>query len=148
MLSRAEWDFGSLPDDQIEECWTYEFGRERRDLIELIQEWREGVPGKRDFRGLQRHAWGSRTGVLRIKEELRLIPTGAYIMFPEWPKLPFQAIEAGERRERFRSLLENEKSIGLPETRRARALHQAWKHKGVNLPDLRKIEPHPAELRI
>jgi hypothetical protein len=148
MLSKADWDFKGLPDDQVEECWAYEFARERSDLIALIEEWREDSPKPRDFRSLRQYAGGQETHGLWIKGRLRWIPLGAYFMFSEWPKTPFQEIEAGERRKRFRTLLRNEKSIGLPQTKRAKDAEQARKDKGFRLPTLREIEPHPKELRM
>lgn len=146
MLSSAEWNFRDVPDDQVEECWAYEFARECPELIGLIEEWRQGAPEPRDFRSIKQYAGGRKTPVLRIKGELHRIPLGAYFMFPEWPKMPFQEIEPGKRRKRFRALLENEKSIGLPKTERAKAAEQSWKDREGSVPKLCEIEPHPAEL--
>jgi hypothetical protein len=146
MLSKADWDFQGLLDDQVEECWTYEYARERNDLVTLIEEWRGDAPKPHEFRSLKRYAGGQKTSGLWIKRRLHLIPLGAYFMFPEWPTVPFQEIEPGKRRKRFRALLENEKTIGLPVTKEAKAAERAWKAQGVRLPALREIEPHPTEL--
>ena len=123
MLSRFEWDFGGVPLDQVEECWAYEFSRQSPELIELIEAWRQEEPEKHDFKSLKLRAGGAKTGIIRIKERLRWIPSGAYFTFPEWPKKPFQKIENSERKERLGAFLETEAP-------------------------LREIEPHPGELMM
>src|ERR1700747_1360041 len=163
MLLSAEWDFRSLPDDQVDECWTYEFARECPPLIGLINEWRDSVPrteakpegdeqqgastaNDADFNAFSRHVGGLKTPFIRIGGALRMIPLGAYFMFPEWPDLPYQHIPPGLRRDRLQALLEKETSMGLSQTAQSRAADRAWKSRDGCVPNLREIEAHPAEL--
>jgi hypothetical protein len=166
MLSKAEWDFRSLPDDQVEDCWTYEFARECPKLVSLIKDWRHSVLRTQatpkadgaaerlglhsaddpDFNAFKRHAGGSKTAFIRIGNALRMIPLGAYFMFPEWPEMPYQDIAAGLRRVRLQALLEKETSRGLSQTAQSRASERAWKSRDGRVPNLREIEAHPVEL--
>ena len=149
MLHRFEWEFDEkhLPNDQVEECWTYEFSRECPELVKLIDEWRLATAIEQpDFQSFKRHAAGRKTGLIRIKNDIRLIPIGVYFMFPEWPATPFRKIPPGVRLNRFKALLENESPMGLPQTKRAKAAKNAWKERDGSIPDLRESSPIPASL--
>jgi hypothetical protein len=166
MLSKAEWDFRSLPDDQVEDCWTYEFARECPKLVSLIKDWRHSVLRTQatpkadraaerlgvhsaddpDFNAFKRHAGGSKPAFIRIGNALRMIPLGAYLMFPEWPEMPYQDIPPGLRRVRLEALLEKETSKGLSQTAQSGAADRAWKSRDGRVPNLREIEAHPVEL--
>jgi hypothetical protein len=77
---------------------------------------------------------------------LRMIPLGAYLMFPEWPQMPYQDIPVGLRRVRLQALLEKETSRGLSQTAQSRDAERAWKSRDGCVPNLREIEVHPVEL--
>jgi hypothetical protein len=146
MLSRAEWNFRDLRDDQVEECWTYEFTRECPSLINLVEQWRNGVRGEHNFDNFKRHAGGRKTGCIRVADQLHFIPIGSYFMFPEWPSTPYLDIPPGIRRDRTRALLEAETSMNLSKTPQSEAAEQIWRNRDASVPNLREIEPHPAEL--
>jgi hypothetical protein len=127
-LPKEEWNFTDLTDDQVEECWTYEFARQLPGLIMRIEEWRVQVPKQGDlFEAYRRFAGGRATPFIKIADRLFLIPLGAYYLFPEWPNTAYLKIKPGKRRERIEKLCK--------ETKRS-------------LPIIREIEPHPAEYEL
>jgi hypothetical protein len=98
-LASEEWNFNrtALHDDQIEECWAYEFARECAELIDLISRWRDQVPTK-EFSAYLRASGGVVTPFIQVGNEVFLIHPGAYYIFPGWPKSPYRAISPGQRR--------------------------------------------------
>jgi hypothetical protein len=125
---REEWDFTDLPDDQVEECWSYEFARQLPRLIKRIEGWRAQALKQDDlFEAYRKFAGGHATPFIQIAEKLFLIPSGAYYLFPEWPKVPYCKIKPSERRERIERL---------------------WKEEKGSSPSGREIVPHPAEYRL
>ena len=122
---REEWDFTDLTEDQVGECWSYEFARQLPRLIKRIEEWRAQVPKQDDlFEAYRNFAGGHATPFIQFAYELFLIPSGAYYLFPEWPKTPYCHIKPGKRRERIENL---------------------WKEEKRSFPSGREIVPHPAE---
>jgi hypothetical protein len=127
-ISREEWNFKPLTDDQVEECWNYEFARQCRGLCMRIKAWRMQVSKQGDlFEAYRRFAGGNATPFIQIADHLFMIPPGAYYLFPEWPATPYLKIEPGKRRKR---------------------LERLWNEEKGSFPLGREIVPHPAEYEL
>jgi len=115
-LASAEQNFGrrDLPDDQIEECWAWEYGRESPELIDLVSKWRAKVPTK-EFSAYLRFSGGVVTPFLTVGDETFLIQLGAYYMIPDWPEKPYRKIPPGSRRKYLQTLRRAEERF-LPPT--------------------------------
>jgi hypothetical protein len=122
---QEEWNFTDLTDDQVEECWSYEFARQLPGLIKRIEEWRARAPKQDDlFEAYRKLAGGHASPFIQIADQLFLIPSGSYYLFPEWPKTAYLKIKPSKRRERIENL---------------------WKEEKRSLPSRPEIVPHPAE---
>jgi len=93
-ISPAEWDFTKLPHDESGACWFYECTRE---LVLTF-------PGKATRR-LQAEVEELRVATRlrsdkKRRERLAIEPLRKVIaaIFKQWPKEPYQTIEAGQRR--------------------------------------------------
>jgi hypothetical protein len=115
-LASDEWDFRhtALHDDQIEECWAYEFARESPELIDLISKWRVQMP-KREFSAYLKACGGVVTPFIKVGNQTFLIPLGAYYLIPEWPDMPYRSILPGQRRD-YLGILRSKEERFLPTT--------------------------------
>jgi hypothetical protein len=121
-LASFERNFGSidLPDDQIEECWPWEYGRESPKLIDLVSRWRAQVLTRtevltRDFSAYLGASGGVVTPFITVGNRTFLIELGAYYMIPEWPEKPYRKIPPASRREYLQTLQRAEERF-LPPT--------------------------------
>jgi hypothetical protein len=93
-VSRAEWDFGACPSDELFECRTYEFARATAVVVEDVASLRKGVPPR--FEDLVR----------ALRERInRSFRVGAIFWYcPEFPDKPYLTIPIAERQRRLRTL--------------------------------------------
>jgi hypothetical protein len=114
-LASTEWDFrrAALYDDQIEECWAWEYGRESPELIDVVSKWRAKVR-KKEFSAYLRACGGVVTPFITVGDETFLIQLGAYYIVPEWPESPYRAILPGRRREYLQVLRAREERFLPP----------------------------------
>src|SRR6516165_11342128 len=87
-----------LPDDQIEECWAWEYGRESPELTDVVSKWRAQVPTK-EFSAYLRASGGVVTPFITVGDETFGIQVGIYYLIPEWPERPYRAISPATRRD-------------------------------------------------
>ena len=115
-----------LPDDQIEECWAWEYGRESPELTDVVSKWRAQVPTK-EFSAYLRASGGVVTPFITVGDETFLIQLGAYYIVPEWPKSPYRAISPGRRREYLQVLRAREERFLPPIGLEARPMeYELW----------------------
>ena len=105
VLAGFEHNFrrADLPDDQIEECWAWEYGRESPELIDLVSRWR-AERATNEFSVYLRASGGLVTPFITVDGKTFLIQLGAYYMIPDWPETPYRKIPPGSRRDYLRML--------------------------------------------
>ena len=89
-LVREEWDFSDCPDQELTECWWYEFKRESPHARQVILAWRQACNAKT----FDEFLWLVRTTLTTPKYG------HLYPLCPEWPDHPFLSIPPAERKRR------------------------------------------------
>ena len=117
MLPREEWDFRSrpknaekkgdwtcgiqfdfLPDDEVWNCWRYEFTRKSSE-VDYCLKWRASADKPKDFSSLLAHYWCADPN---RKEGTAPIADWFYSIWPEWPRQPFLSVRRNERERRYK----------------------------------------------
>src|SRR6266481_2532143 len=75
---KAEWDFSDCPERELFDCWVYEIAREADSIRDFVHE----------QRALQ---VDTLTSTARITSY-------SFLLFPDWPKVPYLSIKPQERR--------------------------------------------------
>jgi hypothetical protein len=99
-LKREDWDFSQYFDDEIEDCFSYEFARESQDAIDYIQRGRQSARGC-SFDDLLRLNWEDRPAYVGDETPPRLTGFPLFAFCPEWPASPFLSIPRPERKQRL-----------------------------------------------
>jgi hypothetical protein len=155
----SEWDFSSLKDWEVEHCWSYEFTRLLPGLVRRVMDWRKTVPkrkGQHRFGAYLSHQGGRASPFIQIRDDLFLIPPGAYYLFPEWPAVPYLRIPPKVRFRRLKMLSEEEtdwlepRDSETPEdqTGRGKKKQRYAVEKGKAIGELHEIDPLPAQYRL
>jgi hypothetical protein len=98
-LVLEEWDFSDCPNQELTECWLYEYKRESPHAHQVILNWRQTCKVKT----FDEFLWLVRTTLTTIQYE-RL-----YALCPEWPAHPFLSIiPPAERTRRLKLLFPDE----------------------------------------
>jgi hypothetical protein len=102
-LPKEEWDFSTCPNDELFECWFYEFTRQIPAVRAAVLKWR----GKSaTYEGLIARSGG---------QYKALLFAATFHYQPEWPLKPYLSISASERQRRRRLLFpdSNQRAMGL-----------------------------------
>jgi hypothetical protein len=96
-LSETEWNFKNCPDEEVRDCFYYEFHREIPEVREWITKWRNDTEGT-DFEALESSLTFDR--MAELGNRLDLPDVSWFPIYPEWPEKPFLSIPDKERRAR------------------------------------------------
>jgi len=101
-LEREDWDFSKCFDDEVQDCFDYEFARESKEAISYIERGR--APARRKtFENLFRLIWEDRPEYVGEKTPPTL-PAGLFSFCPEWPDEPYLSINRQERKRRLKAM--------------------------------------------
>ena len=90
-LVREKWDFSTCPDEELADCWFYEFKSESTYARQEILAWRQTCNAKT----FDEFLWLAR-GTLTWAKYGRQF----YALCPEWPDAPYLSIPPAERKRR------------------------------------------------
>ena len=96
-LSETEWNFKNCPDEEVRDCFHYEFNREIPEVREWITKWRNDTEGT-DFDALESSLTFDR--MAELVSRLDVPDVSWFPIYPEWPEKPFLSIPDKERRAR------------------------------------------------
>jgi hypothetical protein len=98
-LVREKWDFSKCPDEELMECWFYEFRCESPYARQEIASWRQTCNAG-TFDKLLYLARGTLTWAKYGQQ--------FYALCPEWPDAPYLSISPAERKRRLKLLFPDE----------------------------------------
>jgi hypothetical protein len=99
-LKREDWDFSKCFDDEIEECFSYEFARESQDAIDYVKQGRHPAR-ETSFENLFRLNWEDRPAYVGVETPSCLTGFPLFAFCPEWPTMAFLSIPRTTRKQRL-----------------------------------------------
>jgi len=102
-LTRDEWDFSSLPKEQVEQCFLWEFSRESEAVRKAVKRWRQQ---KRQPLPAWCKADDPEEARQLLSHSMPRIPRGIYIDRLEFPKQPWLSVPQPTRRQWLKDLPE------------------------------------------
>jgi hypothetical protein len=130
-LQREEWDFRSmydeydskkfgpyefLPEDEVDRCRLYEFARHepdadfvlrQRQKLPVWQQWKQAtlapaMLSSQQLRDLSKKTFDALLkNHLSTSEDKKVLVDWYYLIWPEWPEMPFLSINRAERARRY-----------------------------------------------
>ena len=98
-LVREDWNFSTCCDDEVQDCFDYEFARESQEAISYIERGRAPARGE-TFEDLFRLFWEDRPQYVGENTPPTL-HARLFSACPEWPDKPYLSINRQERKRRL-----------------------------------------------